>query len=53
LVRTLVNGPEMPGRKKVVWHGREDAGNQVATGIYFYRMIAPGYERTNKMLLLK
>jgi hypothetical protein len=53
LVRTLVNGVETPGRKTVEWHGRDDRGNTVATGVYFYQMTAPGFERTRKMVLVK
>lgn len=53
LVRTLVNGLETAGRKSVAWNGRDTRGNMVATGVYFYRMTAPGFERTRKMVLLK
>ena len=37
----------------MVWNGRNDGGNVVATGVYFYRMTAPGYAKTRKMILLK
>jgi hypothetical protein len=53
LVRTLVDGFEAAGRKTVAWHGQNDRGEMVATGVYFYRMTAPGFERTRKMVLLK
>jgi hypothetical protein len=53
LVRTLVDGIEEPGEKRVTWSGRNDLGSRVATGVYFYRMTAPGYELTKKMVLLQ
>jgi photosystem II stability/assembly factor-like uncharacterized protein len=53
LVRTLVDGVEAPGERRVVWNGRNEAGNLVATGVYFYRMTAPGFEMTRKMVLLQ
>lgn len=53
LVRTLVNGAQTEGYKSVTWDGRNEAGNAVATGTYFYRLTAPGYEQTRKMVLIK
>ncbi len=53
LVRVLVDTTETAGRKSVEWHGLDNRGNSVATGVYFYRMTAPGFERTRKMVLLK
>ena len=53
LVRTLVDGNEGAGRQSAIWDGRDNAGNAVATGAYFYRLTAPGYQETRKMVLLK
>ena len=53
LVRTLVDGMETPGEKRVTWDGRNSRGSHVATGVYFYRMDAPGFTKTRKMVLLK
>jgi len=54
LVRTLVNEEKEVGRHVATWDGRDGAGNQVHTGVYFYRMTAPGYaSQAKKMLLLK
>jgi hypothetical protein len=52
-VQTLVNGSQTPGRKTVVWNGRNSSGQMVATGVYFYRMTALGFEQTRKMVMLK
>jgi hypothetical protein len=53
LVRTLIDGEQTPGEKRVTWHGRNEKGHNVATGVYFYRMTAPGFEKTRKMVLLQ
>ncbi|MBK6733511.1 MAG: family 16 glycosylhydrolase [bacterium] len=54
LVRTLVAG-EMTGsgRHEVVWNGRDEAGQVMAAGVYFYRLDAAGYSETRRMTLLK
>jgi hypothetical protein len=53
LVRTLVDGQQAAGEKRVTWIGDDDCGSRVASGVYFYRMTAPGFEMTKKMVLLK
>jgi hypothetical protein len=53
VVRTLVDGLQSAGRKSVEWDGRDDAGSQVASGVYFCRLVSPSYQRTNKMVLTK
>lgn len=53
LVTTLVDKAETQGRKFASWNGRDDNGRQVATGVYFYRLTAPGFEQTRKMVLVK
>jgi hypothetical protein len=53
LVRTLRDDVETPGRKTAAWNGRNNNGQSVATGVYFYRMTAPGFERTLKMVIMR
>ena len=53
LVRTLVNNMQTAGEKRVSWDARNDHGSRVATGVDFYRMSAPGFETTKKMVLLQ
>lgn len=53
LVRTLVDGGFEAGEHAVVWNGRNDRGGHASDGVYFYRIVADGYERTRKMILIR
>jgi hypothetical protein len=53
LVRTLVDHQQTAGRKRVTWNGDDDRGSRVASGVYFYRMRAPGFDVTKKMVLIQ
>ncbi len=55
-VRTLVDDvrdPVQGGLHTVVWHGDSEAGQEVASGVYFYKLVTPGFTKTRKMVLLK
>jgi hypothetical protein len=52
-VRRLVDGHEAPGRRSVVWDGKDERGGSVASGVYYCRLVAPGYEKTLKMMVAK
>lgn len=52
-VATLNQGRQGPGQHRVNWHGTDDAGHHVASGIYFYRLEIDDQVQTRKMLLLK
>jgi hypothetical protein len=53
LVRALVNEERRAGRYEDSWDGRDSNGRSVASGIYFYRLAAGGFEQTRKMALLR
>jgi len=53
LVRTLVDGEKGPGAYAEVWNGRNDRGEAVSTGVYFYRLRAGDNVLTRKAVLLK
>jgi hypothetical protein len=52
-VRRLVEGDQAAGDHAVVWNGRDDAGRELASGIYLCRLQAEGSARTVKMVLLR
>ncbi|MEA2062136.1 MAG: FlgD immunoglobulin-like domain containing protein, partial [Gemmatimonadota bacterium] len=53
LVRTLVADAYDSGTYNVFWDGTDNAGNNVSSGVYFYRMQAGDFFQTRKMVLLK
>ena len=52
-VVTLVDREVEAGRHEVVWNGTNEAGDPVASGVYFSRLMAMGEEHSAKMVLLK
>ena len=53
LVRTLASGAFAGGRHEARWDGRNERGEQVASGIYFARLAAGGTNATRKLILLR
>jgi len=53
LIRTLINEEKSPGIYQLYWDGLDEAGNNVATGIYLYRIRAGEFDATKKMILIK
>lgn len=53
-VRTLINNQlATAGFHAKQWDGRDDAGRQVASGIYFYKLEAGNFSSIKKMVLMK
>ena len=53
-VKTLVDEELQAGYKQVTWDGKDQRGNLVSTGIYFYRIRAENqFTDMRKMLLIK
>ncbi len=50
-VRTLVNNPLSSGEHSVTWDGLSDAGHEVASGTYFYKLTSKNISITKKMQL--
>jgi hypothetical protein len=53
LVRTLVDEPLAEGSHQVIWDGKDDYGDQVASGVYFYKLRSGEYQETKKMVMMK
>jgi len=59
LVDTLVKdaaykvGKQAPGIYQVSWDGKNERGQTVSTGVYFYLLEAGEHKEAKKMLLLK
>lgn len=52
-VTSLVNSDLPPGRYEYQWNGTDGSGQQVASGLYFYRLTSNKQSETKKMVLLK
>ncbi len=52
-VRTLVSEEMEADNHKVTWNGKDDRGNSVSSGVYFYRLQTSEVSQTKKMLMLK
>lgn len=52
-VKTLINENKLPGAYRVSWDGRNEAGTQVASGVYFYRLRIGTFHSVKKLVLLK
>ncbi len=53
VVQTLVNKSLPAGEYSVRWNGRDQLGNKVSSGMYFYRIEAGDFIKTRKMILMK
>ncbi len=52
-VATLLNGVLQPGVTRVQWNGKNDAGKDATSGIYFYTIKAGDKVQSRKMMLMK
>ncbi len=52
-IRTLIGGQVSAGLHKIAWDGRDEAGRNVSSGVYFYRLETDGFSEAVKMLLLR
>ena len=52
-VNELVAGVYSPGNYSVVWTGVDNSGNDLSSGMYFYRLNSGDYSKTKKMLFMK
>jgi photosystem II stability/assembly factor-like uncharacterized protein len=57
-INELVNRIENPGTKSVSWNGQDKLGKPVASGVYYYALLALGgdgkwFRQTKKMLVIR
>jgi hypothetical protein len=52
-VRTVVDGPVDRGRHERSWDGNDDRGQQVASGVYFARLLVDGNADDQKVMVLR
>ena len=52
-VRTLVQGAQAAGRYQIVWNGRSDSGEALASGVYLSRLASAQGVRVRRLALMK
>ena len=52
-VRTLVDEEMRAGYHSILWNTETDAGIKVASGVYYFRMVAGNFSKVKKMVVLK
>ncbi len=52
LIRTLINEDRHAGSHEAIWDGCDAEGKKVASGVYFYKLAAPGIAESRRMILL-
>ncbi len=52
-IKTIVDNHLETGKYQYVWHGDDNSGNRVSSGIYFYRLNATDYVAIKKVIMLK
>jgi subtilisin family serine protease len=52
-VATLAGDLMSAGEHTVTWRGRDESGRRVASGAYFYRLIADGQLQVKRMVMVK
>ncbi len=51
-VKTLVNEVLDADRYEVVWDGKDENGNSLSNGLYFYRINSNNFNQTMKLLII-
>jgi hypothetical protein len=52
-VRRLVGGVQVEGMHEILWDGRDDQGQALPAGVYFYRLRTATWTDAKKVVLLK
>lgn len=52
-VRMLTSDEFSAGCHRIIWNGLDSFGNQISSGLYFYRIETNNFKKTKKLLFLK
>lgn len=52
-VRSLLNNTMHVGKHEISWDGRNNQGETVSAGIYYYRLLTASFNQTKKMTLIR
>jgi photosystem II stability/assembly factor-like uncharacterized protein len=52
-IRALISQEETAGEHRVIWDGKDDSGQEVSSGIYFYQLQAGEFREVRRAVLLR
>ena len=52
-VKTLVSGTLESGEHEIIWNSIDESGDEVASGIYLYKLVSGGFTLVKRMTLLR
>ena len=52
-VKNLINEKRFSGKSSIQWNAKDNHGQTVPSGIYFFEINAGDFKKTNKMIFLK
>jgi hypothetical protein len=52
-VKTLADDYQSPGSYRILWDGKNEQGETVASGMYFYKLDVDGVSQAKRMVLMK
>jgi len=52
-VKILVDGRQDAGTHILTWDGTDDAGGKLSSGLYFIRIVTPGFSQTAKVIMVR
>lgn len=52
-IRSLINEEKVAGKYNIAWDSRDNYGQKVSSGIYFYSIVAGDFVESKKMVLMK
>lgn len=52
-IRELVNETQNQGHHQIIWDGKNDTGQVVSTGVYYYKLDTENYSSIKKMIFMK
>lgn len=52
-IRSLIDEEKSAGKHNILWDSRNNFGQRVSSGIYFYKIVADNFIETKKMVLMK
>lgn len=52
IIRTIIDKKIKQGEHDIKWDGKDDSGNRVPSGLYYYQVINGDYKSPKKRILL-